>query len=83
MKWTLSTLAVLALTLASAAGDELSGKLTVFHAGSLAVPFREITKAFNRSHPEVTVQLEAAEHQGLRRSECFRLHLIIVSMLKT
>lgn len=67
MKWMLSTLTVLALALAAPAGDELSGKLTVFHAGSLAVPFREIAKAFNRIHPQVTVQLEAAGSRACAR----------------
>lgn len=39
---------------------ELGGKLAVFHAGSLSVPFRKITEAFNKEHPQVEVLLEAA-----------------------
>ena len=35
-------------------------KLTVFHAGSLSVPFRKISRMFMRDHPDVTILLEAA-----------------------
>ncbi len=42
------------------AADEVSGMLTVFHAGSLAVPLKEIAAAFKREHPNVEVRLEAA-----------------------
>lgn len=35
-------------------------ELTIFHAGSLAVPFRDITTAFNKRHPAVAVKAEAA-----------------------
>ncbi len=48
---------LLALT---ANADELSGKLTVFHAGSLSVPFKEMVTAFNKKHPDVEILLEAA-----------------------
>lgn len=41
-------------------GQGLSGKLIVFHAGSLSVPFREIAEAFEREHPGVRVLREAA-----------------------
>ncbi len=34
--------------------------LTVFHAGSLAVPFRQIADRFTAQYPEILVQLEAA-----------------------
>ena len=40
--------------------DKISGKLIVFHAGSLAVPFKEIKKEFNKKYPDVNVMLEAA-----------------------
>lgn len=43
-----------------AAAPGLSGKLIVFHAGSLSVPFKEISKEFNRIHPDVEILLEAA-----------------------
>ncbi len=37
-----------------------SGQLIIFHAGSLAVPFKEISEAFNAHHPDVKIILEAA-----------------------
>ena len=39
---------------------QLSGTLTIFHAGSLAVPFREVSALFQQQHPGVVVQAEAA-----------------------
>ena len=36
-----------------------SGKLTIFHAGSLTVPFAAIEKAFEAKYPEVDVLREA------------------------
>ncbi|MGD0897730.1 MAG: extracellular solute-binding protein [Thermoguttaceae bacterium] len=38
----------------------LSGDLVVFHAGSLAVPLREVSALFQRENPGVTVKAEAA-----------------------
>jgi molybdate/tungstate transport system substrate-binding protein len=38
----------------------LSGVLTIFLAGSLAVPFRDVSALFQKQHPGVTVQAEAA-----------------------
>jgi len=40
--------------------DSLSGTLAIFHAGSLAVPFREVSALFQQRHPGVVVQAEAA-----------------------
>ena len=53
----LLTAAILAL---SAHGEKLTGKLAVFHAGSLSVPFAEMVKEFNTIHPDVKILLEAA-----------------------
>ncbi|MDD5509239.1 MAG: tungstate ABC transporter substrate-binding protein WtpA [Dehalococcoidales bacterium] len=39
---------------------ELSGTLHVFHAGSLAAPFDEITQGFNELYPDVEVLAEGA-----------------------
>ncbi len=36
------------------------GKLIIFHAGSLAIPFREMAKEFEKKYPEVKVVREAA-----------------------
>ena len=38
----------------------LEGKLIIFHAGSLTVPMKELTKAFQAKHPGVTFQTEAS-----------------------
>jgi molybdate/tungstate transport system substrate-binding protein len=37
-----------------------SEQLIIFHAGSLAVPFKEISEEFKAGHPEVKIILEAA-----------------------
>lgn len=38
----------------------LHGELIIFHAGSLSVPFREISLAFNKEHPNLEIKMEAA-----------------------
>ena len=38
----------------------VSTELTIFHAGSLSVPFREVSALFEQRHPGVTVKPEAA-----------------------
>ena len=45
----------------------LSGDLVVFHAGSLAVPFKKISEAFMKEHPGVKVMLEAAGSRACAR----------------
>ncbi len=40
--------------------NKISGDLVVFHAGSLAIPFNEIKKVFNKKYPDVNILLEAA-----------------------
>ncbi len=42
-------------------------KLIVFHAGSLSVPFRKISRMFMRDHPNVTILLEAAGSRSCAR----------------
>ncbi|MFP4029464.1 MAG: extracellular solute-binding protein [Candidatus Brocadiia bacterium] len=46
------------------AEGEVEGKLIIFHAGSLSVPFREIARAFQKKYPHVNVVREA---DGSRR----------------
>lgn len=42
-------------------GNEgLTGELMIFHAGSLSVPFKEISKGFENIHPGVNIKLESA-----------------------
>ncbi len=43
-----------------ARSHELSGELVIFHAGSLAVPFKQICEEFNRYYPKVKIVREAA-----------------------
>jgi len=40
--------------------SEVSGQLIIFHAGSLAVPFKQICDEFKRLHPKVEIVREAA-----------------------
>lgn len=42
-------------------------KLIIYHAGSLAVPFKEIAAAFEAQHPDVTVLREAAGSRNCAR----------------
>jgi len=37
-----------------------SSKLIIFHAGSLAVPFKQICEEFNKQHPDLQIEREAA-----------------------
>ena len=41
-------------------GSSVSGDLVIFHAGSLAIPFKQIAEAFGVEHPGVRTSLEAA-----------------------
>jgi molybdate/tungstate transport system substrate-binding protein len=40
--------------------DDLSGKLIIFHAGSLSVPFMQIADTFQKLHPKLEIQREVA-----------------------
>lgn len=42
------------------AAKELAGKVIIFHAGSLSVPFEQMEKEFEQLHPGVDVQREPA-----------------------
>lgn len=41
-------------------GCDNKKELTVFHAGSLSRPFRELKQAFEKEHPDIRVSLEAS-----------------------
>jgi molybdate/tungstate transport system substrate-binding protein len=43
------------------------GKLTMFHAGSLSVPFKAMEKTFEAKYPKVDLQREAAGSQACAR----------------
>lgn len=40
--------------------DKISGKLVVFHAGSLSMPLKAAVESFTRIHPNAKIYLEAA-----------------------
>ena len=47
--------------------EQNSRELIVFHAGSLSVPFRELSELFKREYPDVTVLAEAAGSRDTAR----------------
>ncbi|RKY10137.1 MAG: tungstate ABC transporter substrate-binding protein WtpA [Planctomycetota bacterium] len=51
---------LLGLFITSSKPPSRSSKLIIFHAGSLAVPFKQICDQFNRLHPELQIEREAA-----------------------
>jgi len=67
-----SLLLALSLTLILAGGcangtippaGKLEGKLPIFHAGSLTIPFNQISKEFNQLYPDVEILSEGAGSQ--------------------
>ncbi|XXJ20391.1 tungstate ABC transporter substrate-binding protein WtpA [Desulfovibrio caledoniensis] len=60
-------LALALLTLAGTAQAEPSGKLIIFHAGSLSVPFAAIEKNFEAKYPKVDVLREAGGSTKMAR----------------
>ncbi len=51
---------MLFLLFASMAMAKPQGELIIFHAGSLSIPFKQISAAFNKKYPEVHILREAA-----------------------
>ncbi|MBK7030601.1 MAG: tungstate ABC transporter substrate-binding protein WtpA [Bacteroidales bacterium] len=45
---------------AQSQNTSIGGELKIFHAGSLSVPMKEVTTAFNKQYPKVKVLLESA-----------------------
>lgn len=65
--WVIIAVAAVAITVAGgvAAYREIrsavaGGELVIFHAGSLSVPFREVSAEFEKMHPDIRVKAEAA-----------------------
>jgi len=54
---------LLILTLTPWAGCSPKPKLPIFHAGSLTIPFAQISEEFNKLYPEVEILLEGAGSQ--------------------
>ncbi len=71
--WLLAALIFISLIVVSLAGcsdtdDSSTDKeLIIFHAGSLSVPFREISALFEEKHPEITIKAEAAGSRDCAR----------------
>ena len=51
---------MLLLSFSGLVSAETYGKLIIFNAGSLAIPFKEISEAFNKKYPDVKVYREAS-----------------------
>lgn len=67
-KWFLALMAAIAFALPpSAQAEELSGKVIVFHAGSLSVPLEKMEKTFEAAHPGVDIQRESGGSTKLAR----------------
>lgn len=49
------------------AASNLSGKLVIYHAGSLTVPFEALEKEFESLHPDVDIQREAGGSRTIAR----------------
>ena len=47
--------------------DTLKGKLIIFHAGSLAIPFKELSHEFSKLHPDLVIEREAAGSRACAR----------------
>ena len=45
-------------------------ELVIFHAGSLSVPFREVSAEFNKLYPDVDIKAEAAGSRACARKIC-------------
>ncbi len=65
--WYLIPILISALILPGLCMAGPSGKLTIFHAGSLTVPFAAIEKAFEAKYPEVDVLREAGGSTKMAR----------------
>ena len=59
-RWVVLAMAVSLLLLPGLCGAEPAGDLVIFHAGSLAIPFKMIGQAFTAKYPQVRIYREAA-----------------------
>jgi len=59
-RWVVLALAVGLLLLPGICAAEPAGDLIIFHAGSLAIPFKQISRAFTDKYPQVRIYREAA-----------------------
>ena len=56
----ISLFPVLVLTLSLIPACSGGATLTIYHAGSLTIPFDDVTKEFNKLYPDIKVETEAA-----------------------
>jgi len=56
---TISLFLALILTLSLISGCSGGATLTIYHAGSLTIPFDDLTKEFNKLYPDIKVETEA------------------------
>ena len=66
-KMRLLTFLFLALTLVCAGSALAKDKVTIFHAGSLTVPFAKIEADFEAAHPNIDIQREAGGSTKMAR----------------
>lgn len=50
--------------------DSSENQLIIFHAGSLSVPFREISSEFNKQYPHIHIKAEAGGSRSCARKIC-------------
>ncbi len=62
-----TSVVILIVSLTGQGFAELKGKVTIFHAGSLSVPFAAMEKEFEARHPNVDIQREPAGSQKCAR----------------
>jgi molybdate/tungstate transport system substrate-binding protein len=58
--WRLVILFLVILLYSCGLGKRSADTITIFHAGSLSYPFREVIKAFNEQHPDIRVLTESS-----------------------
>ncbi len=56
----IAALFVVIFLLISCDNSKHDNNLIIFHAGSLSVPFKEITDSFNKEYPDINIIMEAA-----------------------
>jgi molybdate/tungstate transport system substrate-binding protein len=64
---TMAVLLAMGLLSSAQAFGEPKGRLTMFHAGSLSVPFKAMEKTFEAKYPKVDLQREAGGSQACAR----------------
>jgi len=75
--WQLIIYTIITLVLSGGLGgcgqkkaDCAKKELIIFHAGSLSVPFREISAEFQKAHPNIIIKAEASGSRSAARKIC-------------